>query len=189
MAAAMVCVSGKTGEQTGAIHEWVRNQTGSQLEGRLTMAFRAIEIVNDIDNKQKDIIDKVRLEADRVSQIVTDCNVVRAELETTFADIRSKMSMLFEETKVFANQTVETAGGMDAKVNELHAKTKLFADQTVAEIVSIKGSLTTESERFQLGKSGRTKKQIFLFIKHIISENNKKSASKGQQCVHTGSGQ
>ena len=40
------------------------------MEQRFTMASRAIDFVNDIDTNQKEIIDKIKLEADRVSQIV-----------------------------------------------------------------------------------------------------------------------
>ena len=149
MAAAMESFPGMTEEQTGAIQEWVKARIEAQMDGRFTMASRAIEFVNNIDAKQKEMIDTIRLEAGRVSQIVTDFNIVRLELDTTFADIRASMNTLFEETKVFANKTVETAGGMDAKVDELHAKTKLFADQTIAEIANIKGSLTTESDRLR----------------------------------------
>ena len=122
---------GMTEEQTGAIHEWVKVQIEAQMEGSLTLASRAIEFVNNIDAIQKEMIDTIKLEAGRVRQIVTDFSTVKLELDTTFADIRANMSTLFEETKVFASKTVETANGTDAKMNELHAKTKLFADQTV----------------------------------------------------------
>ena len=118
MAAAMVNFPGMTEEQLGAIQEWVKFRIEEHLPDRLTMASRAIEFVNDIDSKQKEVVDKVKFEADRAGQIVSDFNSVKADLDTVFADTRSKMESLFQETKAFAAKTDETAGGMEAKVNE-----------------------------------------------------------------------
>ena len=100
--------------------------------------------MNDLDNKQQEVINKVKFEADRVGQIVSDLNTVKADLHTVFADMRSNRNSLFEETKAFATKTDETAGGTEATINELHEKTKLFADQTIAEIANIKSNLATE---------------------------------------------
>ena len=80
MAAAMVS-PGMSADQSGAIQEVVRIQIEEQLEDRSTMAARAIEFVNDIDNKQREVVDKVKFEADRVGQIVSDFNLVEAGID------------------------------------------------------------------------------------------------------------
>ena len=74
-------------------------------------------------------MDSVTLEADRISTILSDFNLVRAELQATFAEIRAKMEAipelnakvesLFEGTKEFALKS-------EASVSENETKLKTF---------------------------------------------------------------
>ena len=113
------------------------------------MASRAIAFVNDIDGKQKKKFDKVQLESSRISQIVTDFNVVNAELQITFADIRAKMEVFYEQTQASATKAGKEANSVHDEVTQLDTKTHLCADQTIAEIKSIKMNLTTECDKLR----------------------------------------
>ena len=56
------------------------------------MAGRVIEFVNDIDNKQREVVDKAKPEADRVGQIVGKFKLVKTGIDTAFTEIRSSSS-------------------------------------------------------------------------------------------------
>ena len=128
MATPMESFPGMSAEQSGAIQEWARAQIEEQLTNRFTLASRAIEFVNDIGNKQKEVIDKVQLEANRINQIVSDFNLVKNDLDTAFADIRAKVETLYEQTHVSAAKAGEEAKLVHNEVTQLDAKTHLFAN-------------------------------------------------------------
>ena len=105
--AAMVNFFGLTADQSASIQGWVRAQLEEQLEARLTMAGRAIEFMNNIDTNQKEVIDKIKLEASRVDEsvinvnkIISDFSIVKNELDATFADIRGKMIVMPHDSQM-----------------------------------------------------------------------------------------
>ena len=148
-AATVITFTGLSTDTSEAIQEWVKAQIEQQLVDRLTLASRAIEFVNNIDMNQKEVIDKVKLEADRINQIVMDFNLVKADFDLAFNDIRAKMETIYEQTQASATKAGEEAKFVHDEVTQLGAKTQLFADQTIAELNGIKLSMNNECEKLR----------------------------------------
>ena len=62
-------------------------------------AGRAVDFLNNFDQNQKDVIDKIKLEADRVDTVIQEFNLVKEKLDLSFADMDAKMQTLFDNTK------------------------------------------------------------------------------------------
>ena len=84
--AAMVKFASISPEES-SIQAWVREQIEDQLKSRLELSGRAAEFMSVIDKNQKEVIGRIKPEAERVSAIVSDFNVVRTQLDVTFAEI------------------------------------------------------------------------------------------------------
>ena len=174
---AMVAVlAGFTGELSGSLQEWVM----SVVNARMELAGIAVSFINDLDVKQKEVIEKVHVEMLRMNERVSEMTIMKEGIKKTYTDpqhLKAGTTSFAESTS--ANLTAGAAGNEQAiqkannvheQVNDVFAKASVSFEENERKVTELALGFGTRVRSLRDGV--RTWSQIF--------------ASQVEQMVQTG---
>ena len=170
------------------------------LDTRMEMIGRAADFINNLDGKQKEVIDFVALESRRMSDRVREIITLNEGIEKTYADLQllnAGTTTFAETTKAelaagaVANEEAHQKDHVHGQVNELFAKTSVpFAENEKklseistdfsAEVKSLRDGVQTWSQNFateiqQMCQTGNFKFDVKPAV--VMPKHDKKEVS------------
>ena len=150
--------AGSNQETTEAIKAWAMNE----IKMRMDLAGRAVDFMNNLESKQKRVVEHAHQQVERVNAIITDFNTTKDQLKALFSQIEVKMgendqklqtvpelsqalAEKFEQITTLYQETQAFAVKSEKNLLALNQKTADFADKITHDLEGTKVALIGET--------------------------------------------